>query len=123
MILKLFGDFGFGSFGLTTQLKYFNEVNLIYVIRTPRQHYEECIYSLMCLQEIQNIQVTLRTLKVASCSRTCKENLQLYLERDLNNNRNSNSGGGLEINTNQQEEEEEEIERLQIRNMIQELEL
>lgn len=64
----------------------------------------------MCVNEIKKINLILRTLKVCSCSRTCKDNLVIYLERSINSL--------VELN-----EEEIETRKTKINRMLEELEL
>lgn len=63
----------------------------------------------MCISEIKKCPIIFRTLKVASCSRTCKDNLELYFQRYITS---------LELNN-----EEQEIRLVKIKNMLVDLEL
>jgi hypothetical protein len=72
----LFGDYGYGNYGLTSYIKYFNPELFVYVLRTPRTDYLECCYATACVTELKKIGVTMRNIKVASCSRTCSDHLK-----------------------------------------------
>ena len=80
-MLALFGDCGYGSCALNTFVRSVDKETLVYILRTPKEQHLDCAFALICITELKKIPVTLRTLKVASCVRTCLNNLEsIYVD-------------------------------------------
>jgi RNase P/RNase MRP subunit POP5 len=88
-IQSLFGDVGAGEFGnsQTLSIRYFDSIegSFIFVVRAPREAETNVRFAIACLTSIKaNETVCVRTLRVASCSRTCivqlRELLEVYIE-------------------------------------------
>ncbi len=79
-IVELFGDVGVGEFGNSTLVKYFeSQYSKILVIRTTRESQQNAHLALSCITKIKEIDVTLRSISVHSCPRTCAESLKTLL--------------------------------------------
>ena len=77
----LFGDCGYGSCGLNTFVRTFDKENSVFVVRTPSDQLQDCVFSLMCVSEVKKLPVVLRTLQIASCMRTCLKYMKrIYIE-------------------------------------------
>lgn len=67
----LYGDCGYGSCALNTFVRHVDQDSLVYVVRTPKDQYLDCSFALTCITDVKKTPVVLRTLRVASCTRTC----------------------------------------------------
>jgi RNase P/RNase MRP subunit POP5 len=74
-ILTLYGDCGYGNCALNTFVRHIDQDSLVYVVRTPKDQFLDCTFALTCITDVKKIPVVLRTLKIASCVRTCLKDL------------------------------------------------
>jgi RNase P/RNase MRP subunit POP5 len=76
---QLFGDCGLGLFGSVTHVKFFDSERLIFIIRAPRDSFNEVHFALTSICEMKKKSMVARVLSVCSCNRTCREKIkQLY---------------------------------------------
>ncbi len=76
-IIELFGDVGVGEFGNSTTVKFLDsEFSKIFVFRTTRDCQSNAHFALSCITKLKDVDVTLRSLSVHSCPRTCVEGLK-----------------------------------------------
>jgi RNase P/RNase MRP subunit POP5 len=87
-IQALYGDVGFGSFGISCHVKFFDPKYLICVIRVPREFENEVRFSIVTICVFNRVNVVMRILSVAGCERTCKSKLQELYNIMLTNSRN-----------------------------------
>lgn len=75
-----------GFFGSATVVKYFDSERLLFVIRAPRDSFNEVHFALASVCDIKKKPVMIRVLSVSSCNRTCREKLvqtcSAYIELD-----------------------------------------
>lgn len=74
-ISQLFGDCGVGFFGNATHVKLFDSERLLFVIRAPRDSFNDVFFALTSICDIKKKPIVARVLSVSSCSRTCREKL------------------------------------------------
>jgi RNase P/RNase MRP subunit POP5 len=86
-IIELYGDIGVGEFGNSTLVRYF-EIghSKIIVIRTTREAQSEAHLAMSCVVKIKDVDVTLRSLSIHSCPRTCMDGLKTVLGVYFDNN-------------------------------------
>jgi len=78
-ISQLFGDCGLGLFGSTTRVRLFDSERLIFVLRAPRESFNEVFFALTSICDIKKKPIVTRVLSVCSCVRTCRDKLtQVY---------------------------------------------
>ena len=76
-ISELFGDFGAGEFGSSTQVKIFeSQFTKFVVIRTTRDNQHEAHLAVSSISRMKDVDITLRSLAVHSCPRTCLKSLK-----------------------------------------------
>lgn len=79
-IKELYGDIGVGDLGNSTVVKYFDrELSHIFILRTLRENQIKVHFAISCINKIKDVDLTIRTIVIKSCPRTCQEGfLELY---------------------------------------------
>lgn len=73
---SLFGDIGAGSFGTNSLIRSFDINSKIFIVRTSRDAETNLRLAISCITTIKNKNISIRTLGVAGCSRSCTAQLQ-----------------------------------------------
>lgn len=85
-IVELYGDIGFGEFGNSSIIKFFDiEYSKILVVKTTRDGEHDVRFALSCMNKVKEVDICIRSLTIKSCSRTCteavRECLRVYFEK------------------------------------------
>lgn len=81
-ISELYGDVGVGAFGNSTFVKFYeSQHSKIFVVRTTRESQGEAHLALSCIAKIKDADLTVRSLVVHSCSRTCTAGLTTFITK------------------------------------------
>jgi RNase P/RNase MRP subunit POP5 len=79
----LYGDVGYGNFGMITSVKFYDPTSNIFVVRTSRESYTDCSFAMACINEIKKTNLVIRSLRVASSTRTLLSYLSSILHDAL----------------------------------------